>query len=124
MESEPLHTTPTNSASDSEGALWGIAGNLVWTVLGGAILSMASWVTLWQTTYWDATTTSLVAAVPAALALGYALFKQTHPPGYDVDLVDGWLRGEAINPARPCFEETEDPGTDAHQAQAPQSQPH
>ena len=46
-------------------------------------------------------THTVLAALPALLTLGFAVFRQAHPPGYDTDLFDLWLHGPGFGPEPP-----------------------
>jgi hypothetical protein len=98
IETETLRITPTNSASDSEGAVWGISGNLLWLVLVGAFAGCLTWALLWRLTSCAAATAGVLSLLPVALTLAYALFKQAHPPGYDLDLLESWIASKGFGP--------------------------
>ena len=40
----------------------------------------------------------LLALLPAVCTVSFALFRQTHPPGHDTDLLDLWLHGPGFGP--------------------------
>ncbi|HRZ55289.1 MAG TPA: hypothetical protein P5525_07520 [Candidatus Paceibacterota bacterium] len=98
MVESNLRLTDTNSATDSDGRVWGIEAPLFSLVLCAAFLSIALWLALWNRTGMSATSTIAVGAIPVIVTLAYVLFKQSRPPGYDVDLVEYWLSGQAFGP--------------------------
>lgn len=100
---EPLRVTETNSGGDeSAGTVWGLRYELMWVGLGGVALSLLIVAILFATGNTTVFRAAL-AAGPAIVAIGVALFRQTHPPGYDLDLLDLWTRGTGFGP-RPPFE--------------------
>jgi hypothetical protein len=93
-----LRFTDTNSADDSRGVTWGLRGNLLWIVLGGAVLSLSAFLVLYSWFSASLKTAGFLACLPVLIALTYAVLKQSHPPGWDVDLLDGWLNGRGFSP--------------------------
>lgn len=43
----------------------------------------------------------ILSCLPAALTLGLAVYRQSHPPGYDLDLLDLLLHGPGFGPKPP-----------------------
>jgi len=95
---QPLRLTDTNSASDSKGSVWGIQGNLFWVVLVAALLSLLILLALFSLLEVPLLAAMIGASVPLALAIGYVVFKQSRPPGYDLDLFDYWVNGPGFGP--------------------------
>ena len=100
MNASELRLTDTNSADDSQGSVWGLAGDLFWIVLIGATLSVLCLLVLFSGLALPLASALALSALPLAGALGYVIFKQTHPPGYDLDLIDWWLNGPGFAPVR------------------------
>ena len=99
MHDVQLRLTDTNSATDSDGIVWGIDATLFGIVLCGACLSIALWLALWDQTSLSTETTVVCGALPLAITVAYVLFKQSHPPGYDFDVIEYWLCGPSLGPA-------------------------
>ena len=98
---EPLRCIETNAAGEeSDATLWGIRFDLLCLSLSGVAVSAVSVAALlWLQRL--SLSGAIFAALPAAATLGFAWFKQTHPPGYDSDLLDLWLRGPGFGPKPP-----------------------
>ncbi len=95
---ETLCVTETNSAGDeSQGTIWGVDYTLFWLALSGVFVSGLLFAALFQAG-WTLGGSLLTASVPAGVILSWVIFKQTHPPGYDTDLLDLWLRGPGFGP--------------------------
>lgn len=95
-----LRLTPTNSADDSQGSVWGIQGNLLWLILGGVFVGLLVLLVGFTMFPSSMISTLTVAVCPLVLTTAYAVFKQRHPPGYDVDLLDLFVCGRAFGPAK------------------------
>lgn len=93
-----LRFTDTNSADDSRGVTWGLEGNLLWLVLGGAVLSLLTFLLLYSGLHASITAAAILASLPFLLALTFAILKQSHAPGWDVDVLDGWWNGRGFAP--------------------------
>lgn len=99
MSDSELRLTETNSADDSAGRTWGLEGNLFWHVVAGAFVSVLTLLLCFSALRWSFASSALLAAVPLSLSLIYVFgFRQGKPPGYDRDLLDGWLNGSGITP--------------------------
>ena len=98
---EPLRIIETNAGGDeSAGTVWGLRYELFWVGLGGVALSLlviAALIARGQASF----TSLALAGSPAILSVGFAIFRQTHPPGYDTDLLDLWLHGPGFGPNPP-----------------------
>ena len=93
-----LRLTDTNSADDSRGITWGLEGHLLWLVLGGVVLSLLTFLILYSGLHSSIAAAAIVASLPFLLALAFAVLKQSHPPGWDVDVLDGWMNGRGFAP--------------------------
>lgn len=97
MKDQQLRLTDTNSADDSKGRTWGLDGNLFWHVIIGGFVFVITLLLLFSALRMDFWTSFAIASVPFALLLAYVfLLRQGKPPGYDVDLLDGWLKGRSF----------------------------
>lgn len=98
---EELRITETCSGGDeSAGMVWGLRYELLWTGLGGMTVSLLLLAALYAGGHVTLLSTAL-AAGPAILSVGFAIFRQTHPPGYDTDLLDLWRHGPGFGPEPP-----------------------
>ncbi|MDP3069648.1 MAG: hypothetical protein Q8N18_05135 [Opitutaceae bacterium] len=89
-----LRRTDTNAADDSRGRAFGLDGDLYLPVVIASLLSLAlgALLGLWLHTGW--VVAGVVAVVPIALTLFWALgLKHGHPPGHDRDWLDQKLGG-------------------------------
>ncbi len=94
-----LRLTETNSAEDSSGRTWGLEGNLFWHVTGGVFAAVLTLLLCFSALRWSFTASASLAAVPLTLSLLYVFgLRQGKPPGYDRDLLDGWLHGAGFGP--------------------------
>ena len=98
MNPPELRMTDTNSGNDSSGSVWGIQGNLFYVFLIAALLSIILLLGLFAGVGLPFATATVVAAVPMILAIFYIVFRQTHPPGHDLDLLDQLLNGRGFSP--------------------------
>jgi len=97
MKDQQLRLTDTNSADDSKGRTWGLDGNLFWHVIIGGFVFVITLLLLFSALKMDFWSSFAIASVPFALVLAYVfLLRQGKPPGYDVDLLDGWLNGRSF----------------------------
>lgn len=100
MKDQQLRLTDTNSADDSKGRTWGLDGNLFWHVIIGGFVFVITLLLLFSAMKMDFWSSFAIASVPFALVLAYVfLLRQGKPPGYDVDLLDGWLHGRSFRVA-------------------------
>ena len=98
---EILRSTETHAAGDEfAGAVWGLRYELLWVGLGGVAVSLVIVSALFATGHGTLICAAL-AALPAVLSVGFAVFRQTHPPGFDTDLLDLWLHGPGFGPEPP-----------------------
>lgn len=94
MKDSELRLTETNSAEDSSGRTWGLEGNLFWHVTGGVFIAVLTLLLCFSALRWSFGTSAVMAAIPLTASLIYVFgFRQGKPPGYDRDLLDGWLNG-------------------------------
>lgn len=108
-----LRLTETNSAEDSSGRTWGLEGNLFWHVTGGVFAAVLTLLLCFSALRWSFPASAALAAVPLILSLGYVFgLRQGKPPGYDRDLLDGWLHGAGFGPEP--REQAEHPFSDSH----------
>ena len=95
---EPHRIIETFAAGDeSAGEVWGLRYELLWACLGAVALSLlliAVLVGRGHVTPFRV----LLALLPAVCTVSFALFRQTHPPGHDTDLLDLWLHGPGFGP--------------------------
>jgi hypothetical protein len=97
--SSELRLTETNSADDSAGRTWGLEGNLFWHVVAGVFIAVLTLLLCFSAMRWSFKASAALAAVPLTLSLTYVFgFRQGKPPGYDRDLLDGWLHGSGFSP--------------------------
>lgn len=97
--SSELRLTETNSADDSAGRTWGLEGNLFWHVVSGVFIAVLTLLLCFSVLRWTFRASAVLAAVPLTLSLLYVFgFRQGKPPGYDRDLLDGWLHGAGFSP--------------------------
>lgn len=97
--SSELRLTETNSADDSAGRTWGLEGNLFWHVVGGVFIAVLTLLLCFSVMRWSFKASAVLAAVPLTLSFIYVFgFRQGKPPGYDRDLLDGWLHGAGFSP--------------------------
>ncbi len=89
-----LIITNTNSATDSEGMAFGLAGNLFIYLLGSIIVSILG-VTLMISVFGVSAIIALaLGIVPVVLTLAYLkIFKHRKPPHYQEDLFELWISG-------------------------------
>ena len=98
---EPLRIIETHAAGEeSAGEVWGLRYELLWTALGGVAASLLIIAALVAGGHASLLRAAL-ATGPAILTVGFAIFRQTHPPGYDTDLLDLWLHGPGFGPQPP-----------------------
>jgi hypothetical protein len=95
---DSLRVTETNAAGDeSEGTIWnvryGLFGVAICGVTGGGFLFGA----LYQSGS-DLVWSALAGGMPVMLVLTWVVFKQTHPPAHDTDLLALWIRGPGFGP--------------------------
>ncbi len=115
--SSELRLTETNSAEDSSGRTWGLEGNLFWHVTGGVFAAVLTLLLCFSALRWSFTASAAFAAVPLGLSLLYVFgLRQGKPPGYDRDLLDGWLHGAGFGPDP--LQQPEHPFTDDPHATA------
>ncbi len=101
---EALRCTETHAGGDeSAGTVGGLRYELLWVGLGGIAASLVACAALFATGHATLLSVAL-AAGPAVLLVGFAIFRQTHPPGYDTDLLDLWLHGPGFGPMPPAEE--------------------
>ncbi len=93
-----LRSTDTNSSDDSRGVTWGLEGNLLWVVITGAVLSIAAFWVIYCLLRASWVVAGLAAGLPFILSVLYAILRQTHPPGWDVDILDHWINGRGFSP--------------------------
>ncbi len=94
-----LRLTDTNAASDSKGRTWGLEGGLFWWLVGGIGAGITLFFVLLVPLSQSFLTSFVVALIPIALCLAYIFgLRQGKPPGYDRDLLDGWLHGAGFSP--------------------------
>lgn len=94
-----LRLTETNSAVDSSGRTWGLEGNLFWHVVAGVFLAVLTLLICFSALRWGFRVSAGFAAIPLMLSLLYVFgFRQGKPPGYDRDLLDGWINGSGFSP--------------------------
>ncbi len=98
MNAEELRTTETNSGNDSSGVVWGIEGGLFYVFLVAALLSLLLLLVLFTGLGLPIHQAAQVAALPLMLAVAFIIFRQTHPPGHDLDLLDQLLNGRGLSP--------------------------
>ena len=102
MNDEDLRCFETNAAGDeADAVIWGIHFELLCLGLGGVVVS----VTLVAALVWLGKISLMgtaFACLPATATLGFAWFKQTHPPGHDYDLVDLLWNGPGFGPKPPA----------------------
>ncbi len=98
---ESLSIIETHAAGEeSAGEECGLRYELFWPALGGVaatLLIIAALVAGGHATLFRA----MLATGPAILTVSFAIFRQTHPPGYDTDLLDLWLHGPGFGPRPP-----------------------
>ena len=98
---DELLAIETDAAGDElDASVWGIRFELLCLGLSGVGVSVLFIAGL----AWQASLSQISAAfagLPAAATLGFVWFKQTHPPGYDSDLLDLWLHGPGFGPKPP-----------------------
>jgi len=101
MSEDTLRSIETHAAGDeSAGSVWGLRYELLWIGLSGLFLSLLIIAALFAAGHASLLTLAL-AGLPATLTLGFAIFRQTHPRGYDTDLLDLWLHGPGFGPEPP-----------------------
>jgi hypothetical protein len=94
-----LRFTETNSADDSAGKTWGLEGNLFWFVAGGAFAGVLTLLLLFSVWRWSLLGSAVPALIPLTVSLLYVLaLRQGKPPGYDIDLLELWLKGSGFGP--------------------------
>lgn len=92
--SSGLRLTDTNASTDSAGLTWGLEGNLVWWLIGGAGAGLTVFFLLLVVLDLSFLLSLGLGAVPFVLALLYILLlRRGKPPGYDLDLLDHCLGG-------------------------------
>lgn len=102
---ESLRIIETNAAGEeSEGEVWGLRYDLLWSALSGVGTSLVLVVALIGGNQ-AALPRVLLAAGPAIATVAFAIFRQTHPPGYTSDLLDLWRHGPGFGPRPPREEE-------------------
>ncbi len=98
---EELRSVETNAPGDEGDAMvWGVRFDLLCLGLSGVGVSIV----LVAALIWLRCASPvgvIFASVPAAVTLGLAWFKQTHPPGHDSDLLDLWWHGPGFGPEPP-----------------------
>lgn len=98
-QTSDLRLTETNSADDSSGRTWGLEGNLFWHVTGGVFAAVITLLLCFSALRWSLGASAALAAMPLTLSLLYVFgLRQGKPPGYDRDLLDGWLHGAGFSP--------------------------
>ena len=98
---EPLRVSETHAGGDeSAGAVCGLPYELFWIALSGGAVTLLLVVIFFATGHATLSFIAL-AAGPAVLSVGFAIFRQTHPPGYDTDLFDLWRHGPGFGPEPP-----------------------
>lgn len=98
---ETLRVSETNSAGDeSAGTVWGLRYELLGAGLGGVVVSLLIVAGILWHGHGSLLTLAL-AVLPAILTVSFALFRQTHPPGYDTDLIQLWRQGPGFGPKPP-----------------------
>lgn len=102
MNPPDLRLTDTNSGTDSSGVVWGIQGALFHVFLVAAVLSLLLLLVLFSGLGVPLPTAAFVAGLPLVLAVAFIIFRQTHPPGHDVDLLDQLLNGRGFAPRPPA----------------------
>ena len=101
MNQEPLRRVETHSAGEeSAGSAFGFVYELLWFALSGVGASGLIVSGLFWTGHSSFIALGL-ACVPAALTLGLAAFRQSHPKGFDSDLLDLWMHGPGFGPNPP-----------------------
>ncbi|MBI3408722.1 MAG: hypothetical protein HY040_10235 [Planctomycetes bacterium] len=94
-----LRLTDTNAASDSQGKTWGLEGNLFWYLVGGLGAGITTFFVLIVVVKAGLLLSSVLAAVPLLLTVGYICgLRQGKPPGYDRDVFERLLSGNGFSP--------------------------
>jgi len=98
---ETLRIIETHAAGEeSAGEVWGLRYELLWTCMGAVALSLLLIAVLVGGGHFTLFR-AVLALLPALLTVSLALFRQTHPPGHDTDLLDLWLHGPGFGPNPP-----------------------
>ncbi len=98
---DSLRQSETNAAGDeSDGGAWGVPFHLLWIALGGVTSGGLVFGALFQ-----GGSSLMVSAVSggslAGMTIAWVIFKQSHPPGYDTDLIVLWIYGPGFGPKPP-----------------------